>query len=163
MCVCVSGCPRWQSTRCPLCEYRDPAWLSHIVLACQHALSHLPPRTLSYTLGRLAPFSLSRAVYQWPHCYSELLQMARAQIASASSIHHKRLLCRAPRQGPVCLPDPLPHLHVWDSGSCLLPYGHSKGGGTYCKSPQSRLGTKVWLRVINGPPSLFLSPRGIPP
>lgn len=41
--------------------------------------------TWSYTLGRLSPFSLSRAVCRWPHCYSELLQMAWAQIASASS------------------------------------------------------------------------------
>ncbi len=84
MCVCVSGCPRWQSTRCPLCDLT----LSHSISmpTCPLAPSaRYTCLTWSYTLGRLAPFSLSRAVCQWPHCYSELLQMARAQIASASS------------------------------------------------------------------------------
>ncbi len=83
-CVCVSGCPRWQSTRCPLCDLT----LSHSISmpTCPLAPSaRYTCLTWSYTLGRLAPFSLSRAVCQWPHCYSELLQMARAQIASASS------------------------------------------------------------------------------
>lgn len=99
MCVCLACiccCPRWHSTRCPVCEYRDPASLSHTTLACQHALSHLAhsqpvhvPDMMLHTRP-VCPFFcppplLSLTVWQWPHCSSELLQMARAQIASAFS------------------------------------------------------------------------------
>lgn len=99
MCVCLAFiccCPCWHSTRCPVCEYRDPASLSHTTLACQHALSHLAhsqpvhvPDMMLHT-RLVCPFFcppplLSLTVWQWPHCSSELLQMARAQIASAFS------------------------------------------------------------------------------
>lgn len=88
--VCV--CLRLSS----LTNYTAPSlWVQRPGLTFSHSISMptcpLAPSarytclTWSYTLGRLAPFSLSRTVSQWPHCYSELLQMARAQIASASS------------------------------------------------------------------------------
>lgn len=90
MCVCV--CLRLSS----LTNYTAPSlWVQRPGLTFSHSISMptcpLAPSarytclTWSYTLGRLAPFSLSRTVSQWPHCYSELLQMAWAQIASASS------------------------------------------------------------------------------
>lgn len=77
-------------------KYMAPSlWVQRPSLTLSHSISMptcpLAPSarntclTWSYTLGRLTPFSLSRAVCRWPHCYSELLQMAWAQIASASS------------------------------------------------------------------------------